>query len=62
MIGHVRLRLRFRLIQARLDDHEAERLPVPFAAFAVHEAELTYSIGGGKGSPARELIISKRGE
>lgn len=29
-----------------------------FAPFAFHEAELTYSVGGGKGSAARELIIS----
>lgn len=28
-----------------------------FAAFTVEEAELTYSVGGGKGMPARELII-----
>jgi len=30
-----------------------------FAGFTFHEAELTYSVGGGKGTPARELIISK---
>lgn len=28
-----------------------------FAGFVFHEAELTYSVGGGKGSAARELII-----
>jgi DNA adenine methylase len=29
-----------------------------FKGFAMEELELTYSIGGGKGRPARELIIS----
>jgi DNA adenine methylase len=29
-----------------------------FDQFAFHEAELTYSVGGGKGSAARELIIT----
>ncbi|MGX1259788.1 DNA adenine methylase [Sinorhizobium fredii] len=29
-----------------------------FTGFAFHEAELTYSVGGGKGAAARELIVS----
>jgi len=29
-----------------------------FAAFQYHEAELTYSVAGGEGVPARELIIT----
>jgi DNA adenine methylase len=29
-----------------------------FAAFRFEEADLTYSINGGKGTPARELIIT----
>ncbi len=28
-----------------------------FAGFEQHEAELTYSVAGGEGMPARELII-----
>lgn len=31
-----------------------------FAGFAFTEAGLTYSIGGGKGTAARELIITRR--
>ena len=29
-----------------------------FKGFAMEELELTYSVGGGAGRPARELIIS----
>jgi DNA adenine methylase len=29
-----------------------------FTTFQLHEADLTYSISGGKGSPAKELIIT----
>jgi len=30
-----------------------------FAAFQFHEADLTYSVGGGNGTPAKELIITR---
>ncbi|WP_455270295.1 DNA adenine methylase [Rhizobium herbae] len=31
-----------------------------FSAFRLHRAELTYSVGGGKGTAARELIIQSQ--
>jgi DNA adenine methylase len=31
-----------------------------FMGFAFHEAVLTYSVGGGKGAAARELIVTER--
>jgi DNA adenine methylase len=41
-----------------LSINDVPEIRTTFDQFAFHEAELTYSIGGGKGSAARELIIT----
>ncbi|MCA1492687.1 DNA adenine methylase [Ensifer sp. NBAIM29] len=49
------VRLRGRFV---LSINDAPEIRETFARFAFHEAELTYSISGGKGTAARELIIT----
>ncbi len=41
-----------------LSINDVPDIRITFNQFAFHEAELTYSVGGGKGSAARELIIT----
>ncbi|KOF17794.1 hypothetical protein AC244_15500 [Ensifer adhaerens] len=47
-------RLRGRFI---LSINDVPEIRKTFAGFALHEAELTYSVSAGRGTPAHELII-----
>ncbi len=51
---------RLKRLQGRfiLSINDVPEIRETFSEFAFHEAELTYSVGGGKGTTARELIIS----
>ncbi|WPJ67975.1 DNA methyltransferase [Sinorhizobium phage Aussie] len=49
-------RLRGRFI---LSINDVPEIRETFGGFALHEAELTYTVGAGKAMPARELIISR---
>ena len=53
---------RLRRLQGRfiLSINDVPAIRETFEGFVLHEAELTYSVGGGKGAPARELIITER--
>ncbi|RVK13427.1 DNA adenine methylase [Sinorhizobium meliloti] len=51
---------RLKRLQGRfiLSINDAPEIRTTFSGFTFREAELTYSVGGGKGTAARELIIT----
>lgn len=53
---------RLKRLQGRfiLSINDVPEIRETFAGFAFHQAELTYSVGGGRGTAARELIITDR--